>query len=82
MAGMIRRSLPEFGSNADRIAWIGDRIWDVTEGILDKEDATFIMWLLDGWVDTPTYSPHDRDQFTTLLAVLRATMALRFDEVE
>lgn len=78
MAGLIAKDLPAFTSTAERVAWAGERSWDIAEGILDKEDAFFVLWLVQGWADEPTFTDDDRRQFKVMLDVLSATIDLRF----
>lgn len=78
MGHMIAETMPKFANNSERIAWAGDRCWDIAEGELDKSDATFVMWLVSGWVDSPQFSIEDRAKFQALLETIRATIDLRF----
>jgi hypothetical protein len=34
-----------------RIEWAGERLWDIAEGVLDRDDASFVIALVYGWGD-------------------------------
>ncbi len=78
MAGLIAQELPKFQSVDERVDWMGERIWDIAEGDVDREDAVFLMQLLAGWADNPLWQGHEREQLEQLLQICRATIELRF----
>lgn len=80
MGHMIAETLPKFANNSERIAWAGERCWDIAEGDIDQSDATFVMWLVQGWSDEPRFSAEDREKFKVLLEAIRATIDLKFSD--
>ena len=47
-------TLPTTTDHATRLAWAGDRIWDLVEGQLTKDQAHWLVNVLIGWSDMGT----------------------------
>lgn len=71
-------SIPKFTTDDQRIDWAGERIWDIAEGALNREDAQFVHWWLSGLADDPSKTSYQRQQYALLIETLRATMSLRW----
>jgi len=69
-------ALPPGATHDERLAWAGERQWDVAEGLLTGSAATLALVVVQGWADLCTDA--ERAQYRTLarnMAELIAALA-------
>ena len=45
---------PASNDQATRLAWAGDRAWDIAEGTIGRDVAAVILTIVIGWADLGT----------------------------
>jgi hypothetical protein len=66
-------ALPTDSKIATRLAWAGERIWDVAEGILSVEAGRYVETVIIGWSDL--CSADDKAQYLALATQLNCLLA-------
>jgi hypothetical protein len=61
---------PASSSPAVRIEWTGERIADMSEGLLSRDTAILIVALVMGWADLG--SEHERNQYRSLAGQMQS----------
>lgn len=64
--------LPTDNSLATRIAWAGERHWDLVEGLLTSEVGWFVWNVVVGWADL--CSTDDRQQYLAMAREIQSTL--------
>jgi formaldehyde-activating enzyme involved in methanogenesis len=68
MTSRYTLSLPADTTLATRLAWAGERVWDVVEGLLSRDDQDYAQMAVSGWLDL--CSDDAREQYRAIYTQL------------